>query len=69
MDFERVDMREITEEEMTDAVKMAEIVFKLNHTMPNTEGYNKMRKQALANEIDTGTGNFTNKFVNQNKYV
>lgn len=31
--------------------------------IPNTEGYNKMRKQALANEIDTGTGNFTNKFV------
>ena len=31
--------------------------------IPNTEGYNKMRKQALANEIDSGTGNFTNKFI------
>ncbi len=31
--------------------------------IPNTEGYNKMRKEALANEIDQGTGNFTNKFV------
>lgn len=32
MDFERVDMREMTEEEMTKAGEMAEIVFKLNHT-------------------------------------
>lgn len=29
--------------------------------IPNTEAYNKRRKNALANEIDTGTGNFTNK--------
>jgi len=31
--------------------------------IPNTEGYNKMRSQALANELDSGTGNFTNKFI------
>ena len=29
----------------------------------NNEAYEKRRKNALANEIDTGTGNFTNKFV------
>lgn len=28
--------------------------------IPNTEAYNKRRKKALANEIDNGTGNFTN---------
>ena len=37
MDFERVDMREMTEEEMIKAGEMAEIVFKLNHTLPNTD--------------------------------
>lgn len=29
--------------------------------IPNSEAYEKRRKDALANEIDTGTGNFTNK--------
>ena len=29
--------------------------------IPNNEAYNKRRKNALANEIDTNTGNFTNK--------
>lgn len=28
--------------------------------IPNTAAYNKKRKDALSNEIDTGTGNFTN---------
>lgn len=31
--------------------------------IPNNEAYEKRRKTALANEIDSGTGNFTNKFV------
>ena len=31
--------------------------------IPNNKAYDKRRKKALANEIDTGTGNFTNKFV------
>ena len=31
--------------------------------IPNNEAYEKRRSKALANEIDTGTGNFTNKFV------
>lgn len=29
--------------------------------IPNNEAYNKRRAKALANELDTGTGNFTNK--------
>lgn len=31
--------------------------------IPNNKAYDERRKKALANEIDTGTGNFTNKFV------
>lgn len=31
--------------------------------IPNNKAYEERRKKALANEIDTGTGNFTNKFV------
>ena len=31
--------------------------------IPNNKAYEKRRKNALANELDTGTGNFTNKFV------
>lgn len=31
--------------------------------IPNNKAYEDRRKKALANEIDTGTGNFTNKVV------
>ena len=31
--------------------------------IPNNKAYEERRKKALANELDTGTGNFTNKFV------
>ena len=31
--------------------------------IPNNAAYEKRRSKALANEIDTGTGNFTNKFI------
>ena len=51
MDFERVDMREMTEEEMIKAGKMAEIVFKLNHTMPNTDEYNSLLKELLGDNL------------------
>ena len=51
MDFERVDMRLMSEEEMIEAGKMAEIVFKLNHTMPNTDEYNKLLKELLGDNI------------------
>ena len=42
MDFERVDMREMTAEELIKAGEMAEIVFKLNHTLPNSDEYNQL---------------------------
>ena len=37
--------------------------------IPNNEAYEKRRKKALANEIDTGTGNFTNKVVRDLKLL
>ena len=51
MDFERVDMREMTEEEMIKAGEMAEIVFKLNHTFPNTDEYNSLLKELLGDNL------------------
>ena len=51
MDFERVDMREMTEEEMIKAGEMAEIVFKLNHTLPNTDEYNNLLKELLGDNL------------------
>lgn len=37
--------------------------------IPNNAAYDKRRSKALANEIDTGTGNFTNKFVRDLKLI
>ena len=51
MDFERVDMREMTDEEMAEAFRMSEIVFKINHTMPNTEEYNNLVKELFGENI------------------
>ncbi len=51
MDFERVDMREMTEEEMIKAGEMAEIVFKLNNTMPNTDEYSSLLKELLGDNL------------------
>ena len=51
MDFERVDMREMTDEEMAEAFRMSQIVFKLNHTMPNTDEYNNLLKELFGENI------------------
>ena len=34
MDYERVDMREMSPEELELGIKQSQLVFKLNHTMP-----------------------------------
>ncbi len=47
----RVDMREMSGEELQQAVKMNEIVFKLNNTMPGSEEYNKLLKELLGDNI------------------
>ena len=51
MDFERVDMREMSDEEMAEAFRMSQIVFKLNHTMPNTDEYNNLVKELFGENI------------------
>ena len=51
MDFERVDMREMSDEEMAEAFRMSQIVFKLNHTMPNTDEYNNLLKELFGENI------------------
>ena len=51
MDFERVDMREMTDEEMVEAFRISEIVFKINHTMPNTDEYNNLLKELFGENI------------------
>ena len=51
MDFERVDMREMTPEELLKANEMAEIVFKINHTMPNTEEYSNLLNELFGDNL------------------
>ena len=51
MDFERVDMRDMTPEEMVKAGEMAEIVFKLNHTLPNSEEYDSLLKELFGDNL------------------
>ena len=51
MDFERVDIRQISDDEMIEAVKMSEIVFKLNHTLPNTEEYNDLLNELFGDNL------------------
>ena len=51
MDYERVDIREMTSEELSEAIRMNEIVFKINHTMPNSEEYNNLLKELFGDNL------------------
>lgn len=51
----RVDMRELTEEELDKANRMNELVFKINHTMPNTEEYHDLLKELLGDNLGKGS--------------
>ena len=51
MDFDRVDMREMTPEELQDSVEQSQLVFKLNHTMPMTEEYAEILKQLFGDNL------------------
>jgi len=44
---ERVDMREFSKEDMINAQKESELLFKLNHTMPMTEDYMDTLKELV----------------------
>lgn len=51
MDYERVDIREMTSEELSEAIRMNEIVFKINHTMPNSEEYNNLLRELFGDNL------------------
>lgn len=45
MDFERVDMREMSLEDQKTGAEQVQLVYKLNHTMPMTDEYNEVLKE------------------------
>ena len=47
----RVDMREYSQKELDKANKMTETVFKLNHTLPNSEEYLKLLKELFGDNL------------------
>lgn len=51
MDFERVDMREMTPEELQAGIEQSQLVFKLNHTMPMTEEYAEILKELFGDNL------------------
>mgnify|MGYP003303289802 CR=1 FL=1 len=51
MDFERVDMDDMTEEELQEAFRMNQLLFKLNHTMPMTPEYENVLKELFGDNI------------------
>ena len=51
MEWERVDMREMTLEDMENSFKDTEFMFKLNHIMPMTEEYNSLLKDYFGDNL------------------
>lgn len=51
MDYEIVDIREMTPKEMSDAIKMNETVFKINHTIQNSEEYDNLLKELFGDNL------------------
>lgn len=51
MDFEIVDMDQITEEELQESFRQTQLLFKLNHTMPMTPEYDETLKELLGDNL------------------
>lgn len=51
MDFERVNMDELSEEELLKYARQGELVFKLNHTMPMTPEYDEILKELFGDNL------------------
>ncbi len=51
MDFERVDMDQITEEELQESFRQIQLLFKLNHTMPMTPEYDEVLKELMGDNL------------------
>ena len=50
----RVDMRQMTPEEMEQGKRDAQLVFELNHTMPFTERYDEIVKELFSEHLGEG---------------
>ena len=51
MDFERVDMDLMTEEEFQESFRQNQLLFKLNHTMPMTDEYDEVLKELMGDNL------------------
>ena len=51
MDFERVDMDQITEEELQESFRQIQLLFKLNHTMAMTPEYDEVLKELMGDNL------------------
>ena len=54
MDEIRVDSRKLTPEEMSEGVRQAQVLFRLNQTMPYTEEYDRLVNELFGDHIGTG---------------
>lgn len=51
MDFERVDMDDMTEEELQQSFRQSQLLYKLNHTMPMTPEYDEVLKELMGDNL------------------
>ena len=51
MEVLRVDPRQITSEEHAEGVRQAQVLFKLNHTMPFTEEYDALLRELFGENM------------------
>lgn len=51
MDYERVDIRELSPEDMENSLKETEFIFKINHTMPMTDEYVSLLKEFFGDNL------------------
>ena len=54
MDFERVDMRQMSEEDIIEGARQNELIFKLNHTLPRSDEYMEVMNELF----DLGENSF-----------
>ena len=54
MQEQRVDPRLTTAEEHAEGVRQAQVLFKLNHTMPYTDEYNALVRELFGDNLGAG---------------
>lgn len=54
MEAKRVDPHQATPEEMAESMRQAQVLFKLNHTMPFTEEYDALVRELFGESIGSG---------------